>query len=360
MTIKYYCGPPGSGKSYHVVKEVIIPALKERRKILTNLPVKLEVMAAKIPELKFVEKMNFLEMIDEEKIRNIHELVDDEDGTYAGYLIVIDEAHNYWPTNEPIKDKGFRKWYTKHRHNFQDVVLVTQDHENVNKFMRSLMDCRFQYSKNEDLGLSNGYNEDYYSGKSKKQPVRTMFSYDKFYFQFYFSHSQSLSGRGHVEKRVGKKINILLKPLIIFAVCGFIVFVALFRLFSSYNEKIEAGKDFDPSDTVKVASSNKNVSVSRSGAGQIKGVRASSTFDLEVNGATHNSNDDWCKNVMKINVGVGSNNVSQSRTKLAGHIVVGVIGVGSKSLYLFKTLEGELIKKRLDGSSYVLGEKVCL
>jgi zona occludens toxin (predicted ATPase) len=136
-----------------------------------------------------------------------------------------------------INNKDFKKWYTEHRHFFQDLVIVTQAYENVHKFIFSLVDARFQYSKNEDLGFSNSYNEDYYSGRSKKKPVRSMHNYDSFFFQFYHSHSQSLSGQGHSEKRVGRKVNILKKHLVTLGVTVFLVIFLLGRLFSSYSDR---------------------------------------------------------------------------------------------------------------------------
>ena len=38
MSISAYVGMPGHGKSYGVVKHVIIPALKKARKVYTNIP----------------------------------------------------------------------------------------------------------------------------------------------------------------------------------------------------------------------------------------------------------------------------------------------------------------------------------
>ncbi|MEK9629943.1 MAG: zonular occludens toxin domain-containing protein [Nitrospinota bacterium] len=373
MSTLFYCGPPGSGKSYHVVKEVIIPSLKKGRKILTNLPVRLDVLAAKIPELKFVEKMNFLEMIDEERIRNIHEIVADPKGIYAGCLIVIDEAHNYWPTDEPIRNKDFKKWYTEQRHYFQDVVLLTQDFDNVHKFMRSITEKRFEYSKNADKGFENGYNEDYYIGKSKKRPVRTMHSYDKFYFQFYFSHSQSLAGKGLSEKRVGRKVNILFKHVLRLGI-GLAIFIGSMSIFfSRMNEKIEAGEKTELENSKKDNSTNQqssrsNVGVSSPiGSGEFNKVNISLSQGLSGDG--FEKVFDWCRNTNRSYAGVGAVTTPGTRFEIdnghefylsGAHEVVGIIGVGSRSLYLLKTLSGELIKGKINGSPYRLGQKVCL
>jgi len=360
--------------------------LKKGRKIITNLPVCLDVMAAKIPELKFVEKMNFLEMIDEEKIRNIHELVADDKGNYAGCLIVIDEAHNYWPTDEPIRNKAFKKWYTEQRHYFQDVVLLTQDFDNVHKFMRSITEKRFEYSKNADKGFENGYNEDYYIGKSKKRPVRTMHSYDKFYFQFYFSHSKSLAGKGLSEKRVGRKVNILFK-YVIYLGLGLVLFVGSMSLFfSRVNEKIEAAKNSELEDSKEVAPSNidqvsqkdnssNQRQLSRSNAGISSSIGSDEFRRVDINlskgisGSGNETSVDWCRNTGRSYAGVGAIKAQGTRFEFdngrelylnGAHEVVGIIGVSSRSLYLFKTLKGVIIKGKVNGTPYRLGEKVCL
>ncbi|POB76042.1 zonular occludens toxin domain-containing protein, partial [Vibrio vulnificus] len=40
--MKYSCWSPGSGKSYESVVYHVIPALKDGRKVVTNLPLNLE------------------------------------------------------------------------------------------------------------------------------------------------------------------------------------------------------------------------------------------------------------------------------------------------------------------------------
>jgi zona occludens toxin len=367
MSVKYYCGPPGSGKSYHVVKEVIIPNLKDGRKILTNLPVKLDVMASLIPELKYVRNMDLIKMISDDEIRDIHKIVAHE--TYTGYLIIIDEAHNYWPSGDAIRNKDFKKWYTEHRHFFQDIVIVTQAYENVHKFISSLMDARFQYSKNDDLGFSNSYNEDYYAGRSKKKPVRSMHNYDSFYFQFYHSHSQNLSGQGHAEKRVGKKINILKKHLVTLGISASIAGFLIIRLLSDYSDRANP----------EGQSSTENLIEGRSGAVQV--ISPTKSAQLASNRSASNESKesldevsngfDWCKNMMRISVGIGSSNSLRSETKfksqsgadleLTGpHLVSGIIGVGSRNIYIFKNRDGRMVTGVLTSKVYSVGEKVCL
>lgn len=367
MSTLFYCGPPGSGKSYHVVKDVIIPALKKGRKIVTNLPVKLDVMASKISELKLVQENNLLEVIDEDRIRNIHELVGDADGPYAGCLIVIDEAHDFWPTDKPIKNEDFRKWYTKQRHFFQDVVLVTQNYKNVHKYMWSIVYARYEFSKNDDKGFKNGYNEDYYRLNSTSKPHRTFYSYDKFYYQFYYSHSKSLEGKGFGEQRVGKKINILFK---VFLGAGIALVFFLNSLYSFFSDKENILEEATKVSSVNTGKIDKNSMSEGVGVVQSRNP-VSGLSDRTSNIRKTKFPEDWCRNVIKVYVGVGADSSSSRGTKIqyrdgregylsGAHKVVGIIGIGSESIYLLKPPEGRLVKGVLDGKNYTVGEKICL
>ena len=50
MAIQLYCGRPGSGKSYGVIENVLIPALKTSRIIYTNIPLHLDIIEQDYPE----------------------------------------------------------------------------------------------------------------------------------------------------------------------------------------------------------------------------------------------------------------------------------------------------------------------
>jgi len=50
MPFDFYCGRPGSGKSYGVVENVIVPAFKQGRDVVTNLPLVVDELRKAFPE----------------------------------------------------------------------------------------------------------------------------------------------------------------------------------------------------------------------------------------------------------------------------------------------------------------------
>ena len=47
MSITAYTGLPGSGKTYGVVQHVIVPALQAGRRVVTNIPMRADVVASR-------------------------------------------------------------------------------------------------------------------------------------------------------------------------------------------------------------------------------------------------------------------------------------------------------------------------
>ena len=145
MAIQFYCGSPGAGKSYHVVRYVIIPALLQGRNILTNLPLKLKEIYLAYPDLNEAE--NYVEFVDNDKIKDLHKIVDSE--SYAKWLIVIDEAHDYWPSHEFIRDEGFRSWISLTKIQFQYLIHYLKR----NQYLEGIGLC---YSSIQNLPASLG------------------------------------------------------------------------------------------------------------------------------------------------------------------------------------------------------------
>jgi len=68
MSVVAYTGLPGSGKSYGVVENVIIPCLQEGRPIVTNLPLKLGELQAWCTENKAPQPK--IDIVDLEEVAN--------------------------------------------------------------------------------------------------------------------------------------------------------------------------------------------------------------------------------------------------------------------------------------------------
>lgn len=193
MAITLFSGKPGSGKSYGVVQNVILPAVAEGRTIVTNLPLS-DKFYAEFPDAKVTQ---FGEKVDEGFW--------DINKHPRGCIFVIDEAWRYWPTgikssNIPEPEKEF---FTKHRHVVGDdgktseIVLVTQDGSQLCAFIRNLVQTSYVSKKHAALGAKNHYRVDIYDGcatgpEPRLQIVRQLHGkYKSEVYQYYVSHTEN-------------------------------------------------------------------------------------------------------------------------------------------------------------------------
>lgn len=157
------CGTPGSFKTCYAVEKFVVPALKEGRKVYTNIedlsPEHLSVMFD-IDPLAVEHNLNVLGR------------VYDDDGTFhedseliryfyrdlpLNSLVVIDEAQNYFGSRD-FKEKfsaDLITWLTKSRHVGCDVVWLTQNVESVDITFRRNTHITYALRRAENLGLKN-------------------------------------------------------------------------------------------------------------------------------------------------------------------------------------------------------------
>ena len=194
MTISAYTGLPGSGKSYTVVKNVILPALKSGRVIYTNIP---------LDETLILEKFGYtpIQITVDQIIADENFWVNSIEG---GSLVVIDEVARLWKAG--LKANNARDvdavFLQEHRHMTKDgksleIVLVCQDLNQISMFVRTLVDRTFITSKLSAVGQSNRYRLATYSGAQTRQQLKEadflsaeLGKYTKDIYQYYNSHSR--------------------------------------------------------------------------------------------------------------------------------------------------------------------------
>src|SRR5687768_7996268 len=88
MSILAYAGLPGSGKSYGAVANQVLPALRKRRLVVTNLALRVELLAEHLPGCE-------VRTFQTSEIAERPELVDEV--FPPGCVAVIDEAWRLWP-----------------------------------------------------------------------------------------------------------------------------------------------------------------------------------------------------------------------------------------------------------------------
>ncbi|MEI7369123.1 zonular occludens toxin domain-containing protein [Pectobacterium sp. 1950-15] len=234
MAISAYLGVPGSGKSFEVVRSVIIPAVSQGRRVVSNI-------YGLNPELiySFVRKNNKTENMGE-VIHVSNEQVQDEyffpyksavtDGKntfcQAGDLICIDEAWRIWGSDSTVP-QNHKSFIAEHRHFAHpetgvtcDLVVINQSISNLPRFIRDRTETSYRMTKLKSLGLSSMYRVEIFGGakltKNERVSVKN-YRYDKRIFPLY----QSYDGNGSeqiVDKRQSIFSNITLLIVIVILV----------------------------------------------------------------------------------------------------------------------------------------------
>lgn len=217
MAIDAYTGRPRSGKSYSVVKNVILPSLREGRHVYTNIPC--------------------TELLHSEFEGQIHQLDKDWytdpalfDKIPAGAVCILDELWRRWPSGMksnmvPFKDKEF---LAEHGHNVDEfgnttrVVLVSQDLSQIAAFARDLVDKTYRTTKLDAVGQEGRFRVDVYEGAvtgqkpPKSQQIRQLFDkYEPEIYRYYKSSTKSVTGEVGNESRADKRSNLLRSPWLI-------------------------------------------------------------------------------------------------------------------------------------------------
>lgn len=216
MAIVAYVGLPGAGKSYSVLANVVIPALKAGRKIITNVPLKLDALRALGCTGEVVQLP--------------------EDTTAAGIaadavggaVYVLDELYRFWPAGlmqnkVPVAEREF---FAMHRHRTDgshstEIVLVTQDLSQIAGFIRPLVEETFRMVKLTAFGLRNRFRVDVYQGAvtgpkpPSSQRLREMYGkYNPKVYACYQSQTQAVDGITGEEKKIDSRGSLLRSPIL--------------------------------------------------------------------------------------------------------------------------------------------------
>lgn len=144
--IYLYTGTPGSGKSLHVIKD-IVNKLKSGGNVISNFPIDVDRIKFKKGKLgEFIYKPNqdltvdFL--MDYAKNKHIK-------GKEAQTLIIVDEAQGKFNSRD-FRDKDrkeFNYFFTIHRHLGYNVILITQADRLLDRQIRCLVEYEVKHRK---------------------------------------------------------------------------------------------------------------------------------------------------------------------------------------------------------------------
>lgn len=224
MPINAYVGLQGSGKTYEVVESVILPALRQHRRIVTNVSgLKLEAIKAYFLETyKEIVELNVV-VIGNKELQSEKLLYSGEDGpqdtiVQPGDLVIIDEAFRIWGTEAKIP-MAQMIFFREHRHYINpqtgvacDLVLISQAIEDVHRKLRVVVERTFLMRKIKELGLNGSYTvHQYERGYIRKSALINSWrkSYDPKVYGLYDSYAVKSGAAGGNESVVDKRQNIL-------------------------------------------------------------------------------------------------------------------------------------------------------
>lgn len=214
MSITAYTGLPGSGKSFTVVKNVILPALKEGRTVWTNIPLHDELVEQECGRTA----VSF----------DVKDIIENpgwfSDVLPKGATLVIDECWRLWPSGLKANNaqESHKSFLAEHRHMVGDdgrsteIVLVTQDVAQLAAFVRQLIEKTFRTKKLDAVGQSKRFRLDIFEGAVTganpplDKRVREIYGeYSPDVYKFYKSHTKSETGAAGNEEKADGRANIL-------------------------------------------------------------------------------------------------------------------------------------------------------
>lgn len=201
-------GRPGGGKTYEAVAYHILPAIKEGRKVITNITLNIDWFVKILGD----DVRDLIKIVDgrltdfgstTRPFSQIEDYSDDwrnEKG--QGPLYVVDEAHMSLPSRG--LPAAILEWFSIHRHYGVDIILLTQNIRKVHRDIKDMIEVTYRCTKNTAMGSSNSYTKKVQDGCNGEVVNTSIRSYKSEFFPFYKSHSQS---NKHVQEAQAKDIR---------------------------------------------------------------------------------------------------------------------------------------------------------
>lgn len=223
MAINAYTGLQGSGKSYEVVSSVIIPAIAQGRRVVTNidgiderlihghlLGINKSTNPAKLGTVIYIPNDRILEtaFFPDEEHPEIEAVVQ------PGDLVAIDEAWRFWPADGGKLSHEHMQFFRMHRHYTHpetgvacDVALMIQDISGLHRSVKNVVEFSFRTTKHKMLGLSKRYRVEVFEGY-KQQRTNAISRYQKDYDPAVFPLYRSYSNGNGTEAAIDGRINV--------------------------------------------------------------------------------------------------------------------------------------------------------
>lgn len=211
--IENHFGKPGSGKSYSVMADVILPALRDGCRVLTNI----DGANDKACRLRLGAALGY----DPDELETLYIYLNDEDikggfcwdRVQAKDVFVIDEAQRYWPGGVlKATDPVAFKFFGEHRHYGCSIHCITINPGNYQVPMRAYAEVCHLYKKLGVLGLNSRYIRRDYAAAIPTADAEVGSTTGKYNPEI-FSYYKSVTEDGNLV--IAKQKNILLRPKMI-------------------------------------------------------------------------------------------------------------------------------------------------
>lgn len=187
MPINVYTGLMGSGKSYEVVSMVILDAIAQGRRVVTNVDgISDERIRQYVSETRQLEMDALGNVVHVSNAQvfdaNFFPHYDDLHGAmidtivHPGDLVVIDEAWRFWPASGVKILKSHTSFFLEHRHFTHpktsvccDLVLMIQAMGTLHRSLRDVVAFSFRTHKKTLLGMPGTYSLTMYEGPKQIQ-----------------------------------------------------------------------------------------------------------------------------------------------------------------------------------------------
>jgi len=274
MPINVYTGLMRSGKSYEVVSEVIVPAIRGGRRVVTNVD--------GISEEKIHQYLKTKHSDDDETLYGaiVHvtntqvfdteffPYYDDHKGAHTdtivqpGDLVCIDEAWRFWGATDCKVHKNHRSFFLEHGHFTNpatnvacDLVLMIQDLNTLERKLKSIVAFNFRTHKKVSLGMGSTYSLNMWEGHKQAKGAligNWVRKYKKEIFPLYSSFKGGAEGvMVNADRRQNVFTNRKLWGMLALLIVGAVVcFWNVWKFFHPG----ELGKDGKPLKTPSTAS----------------------------------------------------------------------------------------------------------
>jgi zona occludens toxin len=233
MPINAYVGLMGSGKSYECVLSVIVQAIKNGRRVVTNVDgIDNDAIRAYCQEKWNTDPKKLGQVVhckneDVSKVSFLPYGTDVDTFCKPGDIVCIDEAWRFWGTDCKLLNEH-KIFFREHRHFVEpvsgvccDLVLMVQDIGDLHRTLKVVVEVTFKMTKIKTLGWSKTYRVEMWEGYKLTFKSRLSVEnkrYDKAIFPLYSSYQ---GGTGK-EMRVDGRQNILNNPKL-WLLAGFVV-----------------------------------------------------------------------------------------------------------------------------------------